>query len=87
MTSEILKLDNSSELYFNPGIQILFIKKKIVLFIGNQDCKGYQVSSQELLSSHFTEAVCPQYNNVFNDSYCVYRLKTRGFNPQPASVT
>lgn len=49
MTSETLKLDNSSELYFNPGIQILFIKKKILLFIGNQNYQRYQVSSQELL--------------------------------------
>lgn len=37
MTSETLKLDNSSELYLNLGIQILFIKKKILPFIGNQN--------------------------------------------------
>lgn len=86
MTSEILKLDNSSELYFNPGIQILSIKKKTVLFIGSQDCQRYQVSSQELLSSPFTEVVCAQYN-IFNDSYCVYRLSIMGSNSQAASVT
>lgn len=87
MTSEVLKLDKSSELYFSPGIQIQSIKKKTVLFIDNQDCQRYQVSSQELLSSPFTEVACAQYNNIFNDSYCVYRLSIMGFNLQPASVT
>lgn len=40
MTSEILKSDNYSELHFNQGIQILFMKKKTAFFyICNQGCQ------------------------------------------------